>query len=268
MTKSYSIILVALLKGIIYSHNEKIWDALLQPENEIDVRKYFNDIHLDLIIDKVEGFAYLKQKTTKNNENIKPIDDADDFEDLENTEDNDNDNSEIPKLIQKRQLNFDVSLMCLLLRKHMIENDRDGEFTKAILAESDIINLAKPFYKETTNEANQVKKIKAAIKKVIEEGFLRQMKTEDKQYEINRIIKAFVNADVVKESLEKLKNYTSQITDEMSDETSDEMSNEIVEEIPKKTISKAPAKKLVKTSAKTSAKKSAKKSTKTLKRKK
>ncbi len=260
MTKSYSIILVALLKGIIYSHNEKIWDALLQPENEIDVRKYFNDIHLDLIIDTAEGFAYLKQKTTKNNENIKNIDDSEDFEDVENTEDNDN--NEIPKLIQKRQLNFDVSLMCLLLRKHMIENDRDGEFTKAILAESDIINLAKPFYKETTNEANQQKKIKAAIKKVIEEGFLRQMKTEDKQYEINRIIKAFVNADVVKDALEKLKNYTNQISDETSDETSDEMAGEIADEtpkiVPRKAISKAPSKIPAKKSAKTPIKKSTK----------
>ncbi len=277
MTKSYSIILVPLLKGIIYSHNEKIWDALLQPENEIDVRRYFNDIHLDLIIDKAEGFAYLKQKTTNNNENIRNIDNSEDFEDLENTENNDNEdnaNYEIPKLIQKRQLNFDVSLMCLLLRKHMIENDRDGEFTKAILAESDIINLAKPFYKETTNEANQVKKIKAAIKKVIEEGFLRQMKTDDKQYEINRIIKAFVNADVVKDSLEKLKNYTNQIADEITDELSDESTSEIAEEtpkeVPKKAISKAPskipAKKLAKTPIKKSAKVVSKTPTKTSKR--
>lgn len=256
MTKSYSIILVALLKGIIYSHNEKIWDALLQPENEIDVRKYFNDIHLDLIIDTAEGFAYLKQKTTKNNENIKNIDDSEDFEDVENIEDNGN--NEIPKLIQKRQLNFDVSLMCLLLRKHMIENDRDGEFSKAILSESDIINLAKPFYKETTNEANQQKKIKAAIKKVIEEGFLRQMKTEDKQYEINRIIKAFVNADVVKDSLEKLKNYTNQIPDDTSDEITDEIAEEtpkqVPREVPKKVISKAPPKKPTKKSTKTASK--------------
>jgi len=35
------------------------------------------------------------------------------------------------------------------------------------------------------------------------------MKTDEEQYEINRIIKAFVNADVVKESLEKLKIYSN-----------------------------------------------------------
>jgi len=189
MTKPYSHILVALLKGIVYSHNEKVWDELLKPENEADVKKYFADINLDVIIDKSEGFAYLKQKVSEEEE------------------------EETPKLIQKRPLNFHVSLLCLLLRKHLIENDREGESSKAILSKEEIISLVKPFYKQTTNEANQQKQIETAITKVIEEGFLRKMKTDDEQYEINRIIKAFVNADVVYDSLEKLKTYTNQISE-------------------------------------------------------
>jgi hypothetical protein len=177
--------LVALLKGIVYSTNEKVWDELLKPGNEADVKKYFADINLELIIDKSEGYAYLKQKQSEDDE------------------------EETPKLIERRQLNFYVSLLCLLLRKHLIENDREGESAKAILTREEIIQLVKPFYKETTNEANQQKQIEAAMKRVIDEGFLRKMKTEDEQYEINRIIKAFVNADVVKDSLEKLKSYAA-----------------------------------------------------------
>lgn len=187
MTKPYSHILVALLKGVVYSHNEKVWDELLKPENETDVKKYFADINLDLIIDKSEGYAYLKQSEEEEDES--------------------------PKLIEKRQLNFHVSLLCLLLRKHLIENDREGESSKAILSKDEIINLVKPFYRETTNEANQQKQIETAMKRIIEEGFLRKMKTEDEQYEINRIIKAFVNADVVKDSLDKLQTYANQISE-------------------------------------------------------
>lgn len=189
MIKPYSHILVALLKGIVYSHNEKVWDELLKPEHEADVKKYFADINLELIIDKSEGYAYLKQKISEDEE------------------------EEAPKLIERRQLNFHVSLLCLLLRKHLIENDREGESTKAILTREEIIQMVKPFYKETTNEANQQKQIEAAMKRVIDEGFLRKMKTEDEQYEINRIIKAFVNADVVKGSLEKLQNYANQLSE-------------------------------------------------------
>jgi hypothetical protein len=184
MNKPYSNILVALLKGIVYSHNEKLWDELLKPENESDIKKYFADIYLDVVIDKSEGYAYLKQRVSEDEE------------------------EETPKLIEKRQLNFHVSLLCLLLRKQLIEKDSEGE--KAVLTKDEILNMVKPFYKESTNEANQVKQIESAINRVIDEGFLRKMKTEDDQYEINRIIKAFVNADVVKDSLDKLKLYANQ----------------------------------------------------------
>ena len=181
MKKPYSNILVALLKGIVY-RDDKHWEELAP--NEADIKRYFADIYLDVIIDKSEGYAYLKQRVSEDEE------------------------EETPKLIEKRQLNFHVSLLCLLLRKHLIENDSEGESTKAYLTRDEILNLIKPFYKETTNEASQIRLIDAAIKKVMDEGFLRKMKTDEDQYEINRIIKAFVNADVVKDSLEKLKTYS------------------------------------------------------------
>lgn len=183
MKKHYSNILVALLKGVVY-RDDKHWDELAP--NEADIKKYFADIYLDVIIDKSEGYAYLKQRVSEDEE------------------------EETPKLIEKRQLNFHVSLLCLLLRKHLIENDSEGESTKAYLTRDKILNLVKPFYKETTNEASQIKLIDAAIKKVMDEGFLRKMKTDEEQYEVKRIIKAFVNGDIVKDSLEKLKTYANQ----------------------------------------------------------
>lgn len=189
MSKPYSAILVALLKGIVYNTNEKIWNELLKPENETDVKKYFADINLDVVIDRSEGFAYLKQKETKNED------------------------TEIPRLIEKRHLTYHVSLLCLLLRKHLIENDSEDESIKNILTKDDILRMMEPFSRKTTNEANQVKQVEAAINKVIEEGFLRKMKTDDEEYKINEIIKAFINADVVKDSLVKLKSHVNQTSD-------------------------------------------------------
>jgi hypothetical protein len=183
--KPYSNILISLLKGIVYNHS-KYWDDLLNYEH--DVRTYFSDINLDVFIEKSEGYAYLKQKETEDDEPESTL-----------------------KLIEKRPLNFHVSLLCLLLRKHLIESDSEGDAIKAILSKDEIINLMKPFYKETTNEAKQINSINTAINKVIDEGFLRRMKTEDEQYEINRIIKAFINAEVVKNELEKLENYSNTV---------------------------------------------------------
>jgi hypothetical protein len=183
--KPYSNILISLLKGVVY-HHSKYWNDLL--DHEQDVKNYFSDINLRVIIDKSEGYAYLQQKDTEEDENEGYL-----------------------KLIEKRQLNFHVSLLCLLLRKHLIESDSEGDTIKAILSRDNIINLMKPFYKETTNEAKQLAHINAAINRIEEEGFLRRMKTDDEQYEINRIIKAFIDAGIVKSELEKLKNYSENI---------------------------------------------------------
>jgi Domain of unknown function (DUF4194) len=62
MTKPYSHVLVALLKGIVYSDNEQLWNDLIKPENEADIKKYFSEIFLEVVIDKSEGYAFLKQK--------------------------------------------------------------------------------------------------------------------------------------------------------------------------------------------------------------
>lgn len=193
MKKSYSNVLIALLKGIVYSHQEEIWNTLILPENERDVRNYFANIHLDVIIDKSEGYAYLKQQSS---------------ELPEETEEAEQDTA--PRLIRKRQLTFHVSLLCILLRKYLIENDQEGESTKAILSREEIENQMKLYLKESSNEATAYKQIDNAIRKVEDEGFLRRMKTEQEQYEVNRIIKAFVNADQISDLLERYKVYVKQ----------------------------------------------------------
>lgn len=193
MKKAYSNVLIALLKGIVYSHQEEVWNALILPENERDVRNYFADIHLDVIIDKSEGYAYLKQQQSESSE-----------------ETDDAKPEDAPKLIRKRQLTFHVSLLCILLRKYLIENDQEGESTKAILSREEIENQMKLYLKESSNEAAIHKQIDNAIRKVEDEGFLRRMKTEQEQYEVNRIIKAFVNADQIRDLLERYKEYVKQ----------------------------------------------------------
>lgn len=189
MKKLYSNVLIALLKGIVYSHQEEVWNALILPENERDVRNYFADIHLDVIIDKSEGYAYLKQQQSESS----------------SEETDDSKPEDAPKLIRKRQLTFHVSLLCILLRKYLIENDQEGESTKAILSREEIENQMKLYLKESSNEAVIHKQIDNAIRKVEDEGFLRRMKTEQEQYEVNRIIKAFVNADQIRDLLERYK---------------------------------------------------------------
>ena len=84
MLRDYSLSLITILKGILYDHQKQAWENLLKYEPE--VKKYFSAIGLDVYIDKSEGYAYLRQA---------------EFEE----------EMEIPRLAEKRQLNFFTSLL-------------------------------------------------------------------------------------------------------------------------------------------------------------
>ncbi len=183
MIKEYSLSLITLLKGVMYDTQKAAWANLI--EYEPDVKRYFSTIGLDLFLDKSEGYAYLKQI---------------EFEE----------EMEIPKLAEKRQLNFYVSLLCLVLRKYLLEHDAQGGTVRAIISQQEIINRVKLFMPTAADEARQHDKIIATINKVVLEiGFLRKLDDNTDNYEIYRIIKGFVNADEIDDTLKRLKSYAT-----------------------------------------------------------
>lgn len=183
MIKEYSLSLISLLKGVVYDHNKSAWANLI--DYEADVKKYFSTIGLELYIDKSEGYAFLKQV---------------EFEDEVN----------IPKLAEKRQLDFYVSLLCLVIRKYLLENDAQGGTVRAIISQTEILNRMKLFMPAVPDEAKQQDKIVTTINKVIEIGFLRKLEDSTDNYEIHRIIKGFVNADEIDNALSKLETYAAE----------------------------------------------------------
>ena len=188
MNREYSLCLVTLLKGILYSQQKEAWENLLQYETE--AKKYFLAIGLDVYIDKSEGYAYLQQK--------EPDEDT-----------------QLPRLAEKRQLNFFTSLLCIVLRKYLLEQDAQGGTVRAIITQQEIINRTKLFLPAASDEAKQQDKIITTINKVIEIGFLRKLEDNSNNYEIHRIIKGFVNATVIDNTLQKLEQYAAEknITD-------------------------------------------------------
>lgn len=189
MDREYSISLIALLKGIVYDYQKEVWENLLRYEP--DVKKYFLPIGLELFLDKSEGYAFMRQKEWQEDE------------------------FPLPKLAEKRQLNFQTSLLCIVLRKFLLEHDAQGGAVRSIINEQEIISRTKVFLPNTNDEAKQQEKIITTINRVVEIGFLRKLEDQQKNYEIHRIIKGFVNADVIDETLKRLRNYAEekQVTD-------------------------------------------------------
>jgi len=167
-------VLVQLLKGVLYEdQHAKLWYSLLSLQSA--VRDYFRVIGLELYLDEAEGYAFLKQQEVS--EEKQPSDES------------------IPRLIPRRSLTFPVSLLLVLLRKRLAEEDASGGETRVILSREQVIDMMLLFMPEQKNEARLNDQIKAAINRVIEYGFLRKLKQgENDLLEIRRILKAFVDA--------------------------------------------------------------------------
>lgn len=183
---SLSAVLVTLYKGVLY-HDQKpeLWQALLKLEGK--VRDHVALLGLDLLVVEAEGHAYLRQR-----------------------EPGDGD-PEIPRLVQRRQLGYAVSLLLALLRKKLAEHDAAGGDTRLILSREQIVDLLRLFVADSSNEAKLVDRIDADINKVVELGFLRSLRGQDNQYEVRRIIKTFVDAQWVSDFAKRLEEYRGQL---------------------------------------------------------
>ena len=185
-TASLPAVLVTLYKGVLY-HDQKpeLWQSMLKLEGK--VRDHVAQLGLELLVVEAEGHAYLRQRTQEDGD------------------------SEIPRLVQRRQLGYAVSLLLALLRKKLAEHDAAGGDTRLILSREQIVDLVRLFVADSSNEARLVDRIDADINKVVELGFLRSLRGQDNQYEVRRIIKTFVDAQWVSDFAKRLEEYRGQL---------------------------------------------------------
>ncbi|MEW7980855.1 MAG: DUF4194 domain-containing protein [gamma proteobacterium symbiont of Phacoides pectinatus] len=163
-------VLIQLFKGVLYrERHELLWQALLELQGA--VRDYISVIGLELLLDESEGYAVLRQRDGADEEGA------------------------LPRLVQRRALSYPVSLLCVLLRKRLVEQDASGGETRVIVTRQQIIEMMRLFLPEMGNEAKQMDHIGRHISKVVEYGFLSPLRGQDGEYEIRRILKALVDAD-------------------------------------------------------------------------
>ena len=172
-----SALLIGLLKGVQYrEQDESQWAALLNLQAR--VRDYVAVLNLDLVLDEAEGYAFLKSRPEPAEDDPSP---------------------RLPRLIARRQLSFPVSLLLALLRKKLAEFDASGGDTRLVLARDEIVELVRVFLPAGPNEARLIDQMETTINKVVELGFLHKLKTAGSatgpaNYEVRRILKAFVDA--------------------------------------------------------------------------
>jgi hypothetical protein len=178
-----SSVVIHLLKGIVFRNDQpQLWQDLLNLQAH--VIDYLNVLDLELTIDDSEGYAWLTQRAA-NAEEKNPA----------------------PRLIARRPLSYPVSLLCVLLRKKIAESDASGAEVRVIVSREELMNAMRVFMPEKSNEAKIEEQMNATITKVIDLGFLRKLKTNTEQLEIQRFLTALVDAEWTASLNDKLKEY-------------------------------------------------------------
>lgn len=195
-------LVIPLLKGVIYREADAAqWNALLSLQAR--VRDYVAVIGLDLVLDEAEGYAFLRSRPQ---------------EDEQGEADG---QPRLPRLIARRPLAFAVSLLLALLRKKLAEFDAGGGDTRLVLSQGEIVELIRVFLPEGSNETRLVQQIDTHLNKIAELGFVRKLKPAAGQqgasYEVQRILKAFVDAQWLADFDARLGAYRSQLAADAQD---------------------------------------------------
>jgi Domain of unknown function (DUF4194) len=182
----YAAVAIKLLLGPIYDTQTREWS---------DIKLYFNDlsnylgkIGLELVFNETEGYAYLSQS--------EPEDEA----------------SRLPRLLQRRKLSWEVTLLCVLLRQKLEEFDvQDTSSRKLFITRGEFKAEIELFFPDQNNQSRLLERLDTLIRNVQDLGYIERINQEDPsqpdatRYEVKRIIKARFTADELQAILRKIK---------------------------------------------------------------
>jgi hypothetical protein len=193
----FSLVIISLMKGVSYRESDPVlWQHVLECQTR--VRDHVSPLQLELVLDEAEGYAYLRQRSPAEGE------------------------TELPRLVPRRQLSYPVSLLLALLRKKLAEFDAKSGETRLVLSLEEIVEMLRLFLPNTGNEARAVDKVEQHVAKVVDLGFLRRLKGDDTRFEVRRIVKTFVDAQWLAELEQRLAEYRAHgnsLTGEQASET-------------------------------------------------
>jgi hypothetical protein len=174
--------IIQLMRGVVYrEEDESTWTTL--GRNSSAVRDHFAAVGVDVVVDDTEGYAYVQTRPEADGE------------------------EPLPRLVHRRTLPYNVSLLLVLLRKRLVEFETSGAEGKLVLSRDHIVEMLRLFLAESTNEARVVDQVDTTIRRATDLGFLRQLRGRADQWEVLRILKAFVDAQTLSDFDGKLAEY-------------------------------------------------------------
>lgn len=184
--KPYSKAIVKLLKGVV-ERSSNVWHDIIHYQE--DIQEYINQIGLELIVKKDDGFAFIKQ-----------------FEDSE---------GKTLGLVTRRQIGFETSIVLVVLRQSLEEFDSNPTqlTTEKFITYTEIKEELEFFLQEGYNKLKFQKDLKNYINKAVELGYLKEISKSENEvkYKIHRIIKEKITLDILEDFKTKLREYAESI---------------------------------------------------------
>lgn len=187
----YAHVIIKLLQGPVYSDDKAAWRDLQAWSTAI--KDYFGRIGIELIISETEGFARVVQPETEEHEE-----------------------NPLPRLMRKQSMNYETTLLCVILREMLEEFDILSEGTKLFLTQKEIKERIELFYKEQANQSKLWKDLSRPINSLTTIGILKLSREDtankdNNQYEVKRIIKALISNDKLGEIKNKLQTHVDAV---------------------------------------------------------
>ena len=183
-----SLVLIQLFKGPVYRDaHERLWQPMLNRRAAIG--DYVAVLGLQLDVDETDGYAFLRTKPEGDDE------------------------SGLPRLVSRHSLSFHVSLLLAMLRKLLAEFDAASSDARLIVSRDQMIEMLRLYLPDTTDEVKTARAIDGHINRIDDLGFIRRLHGDAEQYEVRRILRAFVDGQWLGDFDQRLDDYIAEITD-------------------------------------------------------
>ena len=174
---------VLLLQGPVFEHENERWRRVNQNRQSID--GYFRQIGLRLVVDPLEGYAYLEQL---------PEDEL----------------SELPRIMRRRQLSLGATICGLFLRQELDRAIKDDPtVTRVRRSLKQIRELVAEFFPSTNNDTADRRTAIGHLSDLAELGFVHRVldsgEGNEAEYELTRLLRAKFNPAATDELIRRIR---------------------------------------------------------------
>jgi hypothetical protein len=172
-----------LLRGALHDDEDEHWNKLVI--YKIELIAWFEQIGVELIIDQRDGYAYLRQIEL-------------------------DDKGSTVGLVQRRPLGYEVTLLCVILRKMLDEFELNDTSSRNLYITRKLLRVElETYFKEKANRMKLIKELNRYIEEVADLGYVKKVRSdsanpEDDSFEVRRILKARFDEDMLQYFLQQL----------------------------------------------------------------